>query len=129
MARRHTPWNLPPWLLVAAGLLMVPIAVPWAVVAHHIDRWRLRAVAARTACPVCNELLDLAALAAAERHRQEAIAALRRAFPTERIQVGEFPAAICGHCGAHLRFGKVLRTFEAVAVSGPALALRGSRPA
>lgn len=110
-AKRHTPWNLPPRLLLAAGLLILPIALPWALVSHHIDRRRLRAAIGRQACPACAAPLDPAALAAAQTHREAAMAALHKSFPAQRHHVGPFADAICGGCGAHLRFDRAARAF------------------
>ena len=113
--KRRWSRNLPPSLLIIAGLLALPVALPYACVSHGLRQRRIRAAAQRQRCPSCGNDLGEGAVHAADEYFYALRAEQFKANIGLRLRLAERAVhAICTACGTHLRFIEAPRSFEPV---------------
>jgi len=105
-----------PLLVLAMVLLLftLPVTLPVVALLHKRDRARLRTAASRTQCVRCGHMLGPAALDAADAAEMEAMAALRRQHPYDRMRIVRRSDARCVICGTDYRWDERRRELHLV---------------
>src|SRR5262249_1619306 len=115
--------RVPTPVFVVAFVLALPVLLPCALISHRLHRRRLRTVAQAHPCPLCGNILSIAALRAGDEEWRAYVAALHRLNPGVRFRLVRLVHAICTACGARLHFREASGTFmlsEATAEPGAA---------
>lgn len=119
--------GMPAWLAVplAVGavllvLLTFPVSLPLIGLLHAMDRRRLGAVAGRTRCLRCGEVLGQASLDAADAAWAAEMADMHRRFPGTRLRVVRHCHALCAACGMEYGWNERDRTLQSLKPQDPA---------
>ena len=112
--RRRTKQELGVFFAVAATVVALPVVLPWALIAHSLDKRRLLKAARTTDCPICDTHLGEKSFDLADAVRSKETAELHRANPGVKFRLVRMFDLICTNCNARLKFEQSSQTLSPV---------------